>query len=486
MLAQSVFYVWMFLNLVLFGYVLVELVLLSFALKASKTNKILELKSFPQVTIQLPVYNEKYVIERLLDAVCGLNYPKKHLEIQVLDDSTDLTSRLAKEKVTYYQGLGFNITHIRRKVRKGFKAGALDYGLKQCNGEFIAIFDADFVPHPEFLLRTIPYFNKDNVGVVQTRWRHLNESFSFITKAQAIMLNTHFSIEHLGRHSSGAFINFNGTAGVWRTACIQDAGGWQTDTLTEDLDLSFRAQSKGWKFNYLFDVESPAELPVTIDAYKTQQYRWSKGAAECVRKNLRLLWSSSSSLWAKIAGTIHLFNSSVFIIVFGLIITSPLVFWGSHTGYISFGSLHLIPYISLFVTIALATLFFTGHLMVSKNKLKEALFFLPNFYIFLALSVSISLYMVIGVIEGYWGKTSEFVRTPKYNINSNQLIKLKLDYSFKNEINITLIEFVILCFGLFVFSLGYVYEDVLMANYGVIISLGYFLKVFFPKYVFKF
>lgn len=486
MIAQIIFYFWMLLNLLLFSYVLVEFVLLLFALKAKKTNRALELNDFPLVTVQLPIYNEKYVVERLIDAVCNLNYPNDKLEIQVLDDSTDETVEIVKAKVSQYKRKGIAIHHIQRDNRNGFKAGALDYGLQRCHGQFIAIFDADFVPDAQFLMRSIPYFNNENIGVVQTRWGHINEKFSFITRAQAIMLNTHFSVEHLGRHSSGAFINFNGTAGIWRKACIDDAGGWQADTLTEDLDLSFRAQIKGWKFNYLFDVESPAELPVTIDAYKTQQYRWSKGAAECVRKNVKLLWSSSSSLWAKIAGTIHLFNSSVFIIVFCLVITSPIVFWLSKNGQIVFGQLNVIPFISLFVTITLAILFLFGHLMVAKKKWKEALFFLPNFYVFLALSVSISLYMVIGVLEGYLGKASEFVRTPKFNLNSASSLKLKLDYTFKNEINISLLEFAVLCFGISTLILGYNYNDVLMANYGIIISLGYFLKVFFPKYVFRF
>ena len=213
-------------------------------------------EDLPYVTVQLPVFNEMYVIERLINAVCEFDYPRNRLEIQVLDDGNDESVEIAAKLIAEKQKLGIDIQHIRRTDRQGFKAGALDFAMPISEGQFIAIFDADFIPDPLFLKNTIPHFNNPKIGVVQTRWTHINEKFSFITRAQAIMLNTHFSIEHLGRTSSGAFINFNGTAGVWRKRCIEDAGGWQADTLTEDLDLSFRAQIKGWKFKYLFDTES--------------------------------------------------------------------------------------------------------------------------------------------------------------------------------------------------------------------------------------
>ena len=456
---------------------------LCFVLK--KKNTTVELSTYPKVTIQLPVYNEKFVVERLIDSVVKIEYPIDSLEIQILDDSTDETSEIITTKVIQYIKLGFNIKHIRRENRVGFKAGALDFAMPISEGQFIAIFDADFIPDPLFLKNTIPHFNNPKIGVVQTRWTHINEKFSFITRAQAIMLNTHFSIEHLGRTSSGAFINFNGTAGVWRKRCIEDAGGWQADTLTEDLDLSFRAQIKGWKFKYLFDTESPAELPITLDAYKTQQFRWSKGSAECVRKNTKLLWASKSTFWSKLIGTAHLVNSSIFIIVFFLILTSPIVFWLSKQGLIHYSNSNIIPYISLFITVSIAVMFFTGHLIIAKNKWREILFFLPNFYMFLAMSISISLYMVIGVIEGYIGKVSEFVRTPKFNIISNSAT-LKQNYTFKKEDNILVFELLILCYGVFAFAIGLNYQDLLMANYGFIITLGFTLKVFFSKYVFRF
>ena len=485
MLIHIVFYFWMILNIILFVYAALEIILLIYALFSKKKNTSVDLSTYPKVTIQLPVYNEKFVIKRLIDSVITIDYPKDKLEIQLLDDSTDETSEIITTTIQQYLEKGFNVKHIKRENRVGFKAGALDFGMKICEGEFIAIFDADFVPDQLFLKNTIPHFNNPNIGVVQTRWTHLNEKFSFITRAQAIMLNTHFSVEHLGRTSSGAFINFNGTAGVWRKSCIVDAGGWHADTLTEDLDLSFRAQIKGWEFKYLFDTESPAELPITLDAYKTQQFRWSKGAAECMRKNTKLLWASKSTFWSKLIGTAHLVNSSIFIIVFLLILTSPVVFWLSKQGLIHYSNSNSIPFISLFITISIAVMFFTGHLIVAKNKWREIIFFLPNFYMFLAMSISISLYMVIGVIEGYIGKVSEFVRTPKFNFISNSE-KLKQNYSYKKEDNILAFELVILSYGVFAFVTGLYYQDFLMANYGFIITLGFTLKVFFSKYVFRF
>jgi cellulose synthase/poly-beta-1,6-N-acetylglucosamine synthase-like glycosyltransferase len=485
MIAKSVFYLWVLLNLVLAVYILLELILLLFALFAPKKNTKKELKEWPKVTVQLPVFNEKYVVERLIESVCNLHYPKELLEIQVLDDSTDETSEIVARQVALFQKKGILIDHVQRKDRKGFKAGALDQAMEFCEGEYIAIFDADFIPDPDFLRNAIPYFQDEKIGFVQTRWSHINEKFSFITRAQAIMLNTHFSVEHLGRSHSGAFINFNGTAGVWRKSCIENAGGWQDDTLTEDLDLSFRAQMKGWKFKYLFNVESPSELPVTLDAYKTQQFRWSKGAAECFRKNIGKLWTSKSGIWPKIVGTAHMLNSSVFIIVLLLILVSPAIYWMTTEGLVSITSATFISNLSMLMTAAIALLFFFGHLMTSRSKWKEAFFFLPNFYMFLALSVSISAYMVMGILQGFFGLRSDFNRTPKYNIRINDNRSLKLEYSFKKEQNILLVELVILLFGIFILATGIYDRNFFMINYGLIICVGYILNVFFSKRIFR-
>ena len=249
-----------------------------------ETFKIPE-SEYPMVTVQLPVYNELYVVERLIDAVVKFDYPKDKLEIQLLDDSTDESFEIARKKVEFYQQQGINIIQVKRPVRKCYKAGALEYGMHTAKGEYLAIFDADFVPYPDFLKKTIPHFLTDEkIGVVQARWEHINKDYSILTKMQAFALDMHFTVEQQGRNAAGYFINFNGTAGIWRRTCIDDAGGWNSDTLTEDLDLSYRAQLKGWKFKYVEDVVAPAELPTDMNALKSQQFRWNKGGAETARK----------------------------------------------------------------------------------------------------------------------------------------------------------------------------------------------------------
>ena len=257
----------------------------------------------PYVTIQLPVFNEMYVMERLLDNIALLEYPNDKLEIQVLDDSTDETVQTTKAHIDRLAATGLDIKHITRTDRSGFKAGALKEGLEIAKGEFIAIFDADFLPQPNWLKRTIPYFKNEKIGVVQTRWGHINRNYSILTKIQAFALDAHFTLEQVGRNSKGHFINFNGTAGIWRKACILDAGNWEGDTLTEDLDLSYRAQLKNWEFKYLEDVETPAELPIVISAARSQQFRWNKGGAENFRKMLkRVIGSENISTKTKIHG----------------------------------------------------------------------------------------------------------------------------------------------------------------------------------------
>jgi len=265
----------------------------------------------PKVTVQLPMFNELYVAERIIETVAAFDYPADKLQIQVLDDSTDETQEVIAKKVAEVAARGVNIQHIHRVDRTGYKAGALDDAMDQVEGEFIAIFDADFIPHSDFLQKTMPYFRDDNVGVVQTRWGHINKKYSLLTELQAFGLNGHFAIEQGGRNASGHFINFNGTGGVWRKKCIEDAGGWEHDTLTEDLDLSYRAQIKGWKFQYLEDVVAPAELPITMSALKSQQHRWMKGGAECFIKMWKtIITAKGVRLSDRIHGLSHLFNSS--------------------------------------------------------------------------------------------------------------------------------------------------------------------------------
>ena len=284
-----------------------QLVYLYFKYRKNKTtdppSRFAEL---PKVTIQLPIFNEQYVIDRLVECVCKMEYPADKLEIQVLDDSTDETVEVARAVVERYAAMGHNISYHHRTNREGYKAGALDAGLKVSTGEFVAIFDADFTPYPDWLMKVIHHFADPQVGMVQTRWTHLNRNYSFLTEVEAILLDGHFVLEHGGRSRAGVFFNFNGTAGMWRRQAIDDAGGWEHDTLTEDTDLSYRSQLKGWKFKYLQDVECPAELPIEMTAFKTQQARWAKGLIQCSKKDLPKVLRADVSRREKIEAWYHL------------------------------------------------------------------------------------------------------------------------------------------------------------------------------------
>jgi cellulose synthase/poly-beta-1,6-N-acetylglucosamine synthase-like glycosyltransferase len=385
----------------------------------------------PFVTIQLPVYNERYVVERLLDAVVKIDYPKAKMEIQVLDDSDDDSFELAATRVAYWQSQGFQISHMRRPSRAGFKAGALEYGFRHSKGEFIAIFDADFIPPFDFLKRSIPLFTDPKVGVVQTRWGHLNKDYSLLSRLQAFALDAHFSIEQVGRGAGGHFINFNGTAGVWRKSCIEDAGGWSADTLTEDLDLSYRAQLKAWKFEYLEELVCPAELPVQMNALKAQQFRWSKGAAECARKNLgKVLRSSKLGAGTKLTALFHLMNSFLFIciVLIGLM-TYPVILisqaFPQHEGLYAWMSVYYLSIV--FLTVFYGAAYFTN----AKNKVLAVFEFLFLYPLFLSVSMGLSLYNAIGVLEGYSGKKSAFVRTPKFNVMGKQGTWVKNAYAIR-------------------------------------------------------
>jgi cellulose synthase/poly-beta-1,6-N-acetylglucosamine synthase-like glycosyltransferase len=368
----------------------------------------------PVVTVQLPVYNELYVVERLIDSVCELDYPRDRLEIQVLDDSNDETVEVIAAAVKAKQALGFDIKHVRRDNRVGFKAGALRYGMTEARGEFIAIFDADFVPRPGFLNDTITHFTNDRIGMVQTRWEHLNNDFSLLTRAQGIALDGHFVIEQQVRNKSGFFINFNGTAGVWRRECIEDAGNWEDDTLTEDLDLSYRAQLKGWKFVFLNDVTSPAELPSEINALKSQQFRWTKGAIETSRKILPRVWKAKLPLRIKLQSTVHLTNNIVFpfILLVG-ILNVPLIFikqTGNYDTFFAFMSVFVLAFISSF-------LFYLYSQKDVYTDWKKRIFLFP---LFMSGSMGFSVNNTRAVLEGLFNRKSAFIRTPKFRIETEK------------------------------------------------------------------
>lgn len=382
----------------------------------------------PLVTVQLPIYNELYVVSRLIDKVCQLDYPNEKLEIQVLDDSTDETKDLIASKVKEWKLKGVDIVHVHRTNRQGFKAGALEEALDFAKGEFIAIFDADFLPEKDFLLKTVPHFSNNKVGLVQTRWGHINRKYSLLTRLQAFALDAHFTVEQVGRNSTNGFINFNGTAGVWRKECIYDSGNWSPDTLTEDLDLSYRAQLKNWEFVYLEEVESPAELPPVMSALKTQQYRWTKGGAETARKHIPNVIRSKKSLSTKWHGVMHLMNSAVFVCIFTTALLSvPLLFIKESLP--QFKNVFILASVFLISFLVLASFYLTSVLKMKENKLAGFLEFLLLFPFFLAMSMGLSLHNAIAVIEGYLGKKTSFVRTPKFNISAT-------DSNFKKNIYI--------------------------------------------------
>lgn len=372
-----------------------------------------EVTEWPEVVVQLPIYNERYVVRRLLKAAVSLVYPIDKLHIQLLDDSTDNTHKLAARLVALLRKRGFRIDHVRRPSRHGFKAGALAYGLQKSRGEYIAVFDADFVPEPDFLKKTIPYLLQPGIGMVQARWGHINRDYSLLTRLQAIFLDAHFVIEHLARHRSGRFFNFNGTAGVWRRQAIIDAGGWQHDTLTEDLDLSYRAQLAGWQFIYLPDVVAPAELPAEMNGYKNQQHRWAKGSVQTALKLVGQIWRSRFPLPIRLEAIIHLSNNFAYLMMaIPALLLVPIV-------KIQMG-MHDVPwklvflYFSVFFAATLSVLiYYSVTIKEVLGKLWPHILYLP---LLMALGIGLSLNNGRAALEALLGHQSEFKRTPKFRL----------------------------------------------------------------------
>jgi cellulose synthase/poly-beta-1,6-N-acetylglucosamine synthase-like glycosyltransferase len=425
----------------------------------------------PKVTVQLPMFNEMYVAERIIETVAEFDYPRDRFQIQVLDDSTDETKDIIAAKVAEVSARGINIQHIHRVDRTGYKAGALDAAMDRVEGEFIAIFDADFVPDKDFLKRTMPYFI-EGIGVVQTRWGHLNKTYSLLTELQAFGLNGHFAIEQGGRNVSEHFINFNGTAGVWRKTCIEDAGGWEHDTITEDLDLSYRAQMKGWKFKYLEDVESPAELPITMSALKSQQHRWMKGGAEVFVKMWKSLVKYPGLKFSdRLHGLAHLFNSSVFVFILILSLLSLCVLHIKD----SFSDLNfLIQFGSFFIssTIFLAFYYWNAYRDKKGNFFGDLFRFIGRFVQFLTVSMALSLSNAVAVIEGYLGIKSSFVRTPKFNVAKKDEFKgNKYDKKSLSIINIAE-GFLMVLFGFTAINRT-IYGDLGMVPFHSMLAIGY-------------
>jgi cellulose synthase/poly-beta-1,6-N-acetylglucosamine synthase-like glycosyltransferase len=366
----------------------------------------------PRVTVQLPIFNEQFVIDRLIEAVCAMEYPREKLEIQVLDDSTDETTAVASSIVDRYAALGVPIVYIHRSNRHGFKAGALDAGLKVAKGEFIAIFDADFVPPPDWIMKVIHHFAQPEIGMVQTRWTHLNREYSMLTRIEAILLDGHFVLEHGARARSGEFFNFNGTAGMWRRPAITDGGGWQHDTLTEDTDLSYRSQMAGWKFKYLPEVECPSELPIEMTAFKTQQARWAKGLIQTSIKILPQVFRSKTSMRNKIEAVYHLTaNLSYPLMVVMSALLIPAMICRFYQGWFQM----LLIDVPLFTasSFSIAVFYVMSQRELYPKSWMKTFYYLP---FLMALGIGLTVTNSKAVMEALLGIKSPFVRTPKYRV----------------------------------------------------------------------
>lgn len=387
------------------------LVYLYYRLKKAGTLPKNTFNKLPKVTVQLPLFNEMYVTRRLLTAVSDLDYPKELLEIQVLDDSVDQTQEIAKSACEELQSRGYNIHYLHRSNRTGFKAGALDAGLKSAQGEFIYIFDADFYPHRDMIQKTIHYFTDPKVGMVQTRWGHLNRDQSILTRIQSILLDGHFMIEHTARNRSERFFNFNGTAGAWRKRAIMASGGWQCDTLTEDLDLSYRAQLHGWKFVYLPEIVCPGELPVEMNAFKSQQHRWVKGSIQTGKKLLPRVWKSPIPLKTKIEASFHLTNNlsyPLMILLFMMMLPAMLIQFEGGWGQMILVDIPL--FLASFLSISA---FYACAQMEIYPQWIRNLKYIP---LVSALGIGLSINNAKAVLEALLNRKTSFQRTPKYGL----------------------------------------------------------------------
>ena len=416
--------IYSFCSVSIFLFSLIQLDLfLNYKKSKNKAKNIIStnFKYLPFVTVQLPIYNEQNVIKRLLDAVVKMDYPSNKMEIQVLDDSDDNSTIHIKNLISQLKDkTNLKINHIIRKNRKGFKAGALKYGLRFARGNYIAIFDADFIPKNDWLKKTICGFKDPEIGVVQTKWSHINKNFSLLTKIQAFALDIHFTLEQVGRNFKSYFLNFNGTAGIWRKEAILKSGNWNGDTLTEDLDLSYRAQLRGWRIKYMESINTPAEIPFLINAIKSQQFRWNKGGAENFKKHfLNILKNKNLKFLTKVHCVFHLFSSSLFLSVFLLSFLSvPLSYVSNITNkfnwFFNFSSLFVLSTFIFFYV------YWELYKLVNQKKNNSFFEYTKIFISFYSLSGAFAFQNSIAVLQGLIGKKSEFVRTPKFNLASGE------------------------------------------------------------------
>lgn len=395
--------------LCLFGLHRLSMVFRWFWYRHFKPSTPKKFNELPKITVQIPLYNERMVAKRIVDTIVKLEYPNDRLQIQIVDDSNDDTCELIAERVRFYQAQGVDIEHVQRTIRQGFKAGALKDAMATATGEFIAIFDADFIPHPKTLLNSIHYFTQNDVAMVQLRWEHLNRRSSLLTKTQAIMLDAHFSLEQQVRSASNMLFNFNGTAGIWRTSAIIDAGHWSADTLTEDLDLSYRAQLAGWRMIYLNHIPCPGELPADMNAFKTQQYRWAKGGVQVMMKMLPIVWQTKLSLRKKIESTFHLSNNLAYLVMIidTLFFLVPSLFLREKYDFLNIWWLD-IPLLLMSSGGHIIYLYW-GQIALGRSK-SRSLVKVPNLVV---LGIQLAINNSKAGLEALMGRESEFVRTPK-------------------------------------------------------------------------
>ncbi len=459
------------------------LVLLYYGVRARAPQPRQRFTELPRVTVQLPMYNEQYVARRIIERTCEIDYPRDRLQIQVLDDSTDETREIARQTVDRLRSQGHDIVYLHRENRVGYKAGALEEGTRSATGEFIAIFDADFLPPPNILRDTIHFFTDPQVGMVQSRWEHLNRDLSLLTQAQAILLDGHFVIEHTARNRTGRFMSFNGTAGVWRKAAIADAGGWQHDTLTEDLDLSYRAQLRGWKFVFLPGLTSPAELPPEMNAFKAQQHRWTKGGAQTCLKLLPRVLRSDADWRVKLEAVFHLTSGAVYVLVVlltlllgpaliaKLALTKPQSSW-------------VLWYELLLFVIGFGST--TAFYIVSQHELLRgwwrALCFVPAL---MAVGIGIAFNNAVAALDGFFGDTGEFVRTPKFGDAAarsaewhNRLGRLRIKRNWKAWAELAMGLYLLACAGALFFFENWFQRVSMALPFLLIFIVGYFYVAF--------
>ncbi|MBW2527047.1 MAG: glycosyltransferase family 2 protein [Deltaproteobacteria bacterium] len=455
--------------LAIYGFHRSQLVYLFFKPKNDVPRPSGQYSELPFVTIQLPMFNERYVAQRLIETMGSIDYPRDRFEVQVLDDSTDDTTEIAQAKVDEMLGRGIDIKLIHRTDRIGYKAGALENGLRTARGEFVAVFDADFLPQPSVLRDTVHYFSDPDVGMVQVRWGHINRRYSLLTRIQSLMLDGHFVIEHGARQRSGRFFNFNGTAGIWRRAAISDAGGWEHDTLTEDMDLSYRAQLKGWKFIYLPEVVAPAEIPVEMASFKSQQHRWAKGSIQVARKMLPVILKSDVPFKVKCEAFFHLTNNLAYVlmILLALLLMPNLLVRTEH----GWREVLLID-LPLFMgtTFSIGTFYVVAHKELYGGVWKA----IAKVPLLMSLGIGLSINNAKAVLEGLVGHETEFVRTAKHGGSDSGCAWRKMKYRARKGL-VPLIELT--------FAAYFIYTIYVAVSGGHWVSLP-FLALFLLGYLY--